>query len=137
MRTAEDVLERIKVALGVPKDADLSRALDIPKTTISGWKQRNAVPYELCVQIADQKGASLDWLLTGQGQFTRTTPTEAGPQEPALSREEQEVLAIYRALDDDARREIQAVARERKRLRDVERQLQEIRSELAAAKRWA
>lgn len=65
MRTAADVLERIKESLGVASDTELSRRLSIPKTTISGWKGRDSVPYELCVQIADMTGTSLDWLLLG------------------------------------------------------------------------
>jgi septal ring factor EnvC (AmiA/AmiB activator) len=56
---------------------------------------------------------------------------------PALSREEEAVLALYRALDEDARREIRAVAEEKKRLREVERALAELRAELAGAKKRA
>ena len=138
MRTADAVIDRIKKVLGHEKDADLSKALKIPKTTISGWRGRNAPPYELCVQIADDHGASIDWLLTGEGPPLRDRRREEVPaQGDGLSPGETAVLALYRALDGDAQREIQTVAEEKKRLREVERQLKVMQADLASRKRSA
>lgn len=91
---------------------------------------------------------SLDWLLTGEGPMRRAAegPGEGGAEGDApesdnladlgegLTPREVAVLTLYRALDEDAQREIRTVAEEKKRLRDIERQLQEVRAELAAAK---
>jgi hypothetical protein len=66
---------------------------------------------------------------------------EQGPvadaEEVELSREEAAILALYRELDGDAQREIQNVATEKKRLREVERQLKDLQADLAARRRSA
>lgn len=80
------------------------------------------------------------WLLTGEGDMFRsrgTGATASPPAEVELSREEAAILALYRELDGDAQREIQNVATEKKRLREVERQLKDLQADLAARRRSA
>ena len=135
--TAGAILDRIQQALGLASDGEIARSLGIQRSTVGGWRARDTRPYSLCVELATKHGLSLDWLLSGQGDPLRDARTEPTPTEPALSREEEAVLGLYRALDEDARREVCTVAEEKKRLRDVERQLQELRAEVAAGKRSA
>lgn len=54
-----------------------------------------------------------------------------------LSPDENAILELYRALEPNAQREIQNVAEEKKRLREVERQLKEIQANIAYQKRSA
>ncbi len=52
------VLKRFKEVFSAKTDSDLARAMEIPKSTVSNWRQRNSVPYSVCVQITE-KGAVL------------------------------------------------------------------------------
>ncbi len=50
---------------------------------------------------------------------------------------EQALLALWRELDEDAQREIQRSAQEKKRLSDIETQLKELAAAVAALNRSA
>ena len=50
---------------------------------------------------------------------------------------EEAVLTLFRALDEDAQREIQQAAEEKKRLRDVERRLDDLSAALLEVKKSA
>lgn len=130
----EAVIERIRASIGVNTDAGLCRTLGLKPQTLSGWKSRDSIPYELCEQIAGKYEVSIDWLLTGEGPMYRSA--QPAPAAPLSSREEA-VLAMFRSLDEDAQREIQQVAEEKKRLRDVEQQIKELRALLPESKRSA
>lgn len=67
------------VALGARSDTEASRACGVSKTTWSNWRTRNSVPYTTCVQLAEERGISLDWLLLGEGEMTKERPKQAGP----------------------------------------------------------
>ncbi len=56
--------------------------------------------------------------------------------EPVNPRE-QAILELYRALDEDAQREIQNAAEEKKRLKTLEQRLQELEAVVADIKRLA
>jgi len=96
------------------------------------------VPYAICVDIATDKQISLDWLLTGEGPMLRDQSAHAlsAAGEPANPRE-QAILELYRALDEDAQREIQSAAEEKKRLKTLEQRLQELEAVVADIKRLA
>lgn len=132
MRTAADVIDRLKAALHLGSDSNLSRDRGIPKTTISGWRSRDAIPYELCVQVSDETGVSLDWLLFGVENPGVGVGADAkdGDIYLPISCREAAVLGLYRELDEDSQQEIRTVAEEKKRLRDVERELKELRAAL-------
>lgn len=61
------ILDRCRAVLGVESDADLGRHFGKPRTTVSNWRQRGTVPLEELVQLHDERGVDLSWLLTGQG----------------------------------------------------------------------
>jgi len=85
-------------------------------------------------------GISTDWLLTGEGPMRRDGG-EAGLQGGAAGAEgdprEHAMLALWRELDEDAQREIQRAAQEKKRLSAIEDQLQELAAAVAALSRSA
>lgn len=64
---------------------------------------------------------------------------EAGQVErgAAESPREQALLALWRELDEDAKREIQSAAEEKKRLKSLEQRLQELEAVVADIKRLA
>lgn len=100
-----------------------------------GLREPNA---EALRTISTQLGISSDWLLTGEGPMLRgqSAPADSGSSGPANPRE-QAILELYRALDEDAQRDIQSAAEEKKRLKTLEQRLQELEAVVAAGKRLA
>lgn len=72
-KSAAAILDRIQEALGLKSDGDISRVLGIGRSTVGGWRAQNRKPYELCVGLCEDRGISLDWLLTGEGEMLRRT----------------------------------------------------------------
>lgn len=66
MRTLNEILERLYKSLNIKNDADFCRKYGIKKNTLSTWKARNKIPYELIDDIAEKENLSLDWLLHGK-----------------------------------------------------------------------
>ncbi|MBC7201546.1 MAG: helix-turn-helix domain-containing protein [Pseudomonas balearica] len=134
----EAVLARMMGFLKVSTDSALARALPVNRQTLAGWRKRNSVPYVECIKFSNKHGIALDWLLTGAGPMLRDqsaqTPFAAG--EPANPRE-QAILELYRALDEDAQREIHSAAEEKKRLKVLEQRIQELEAVVADIKRLA
>lgn len=62
-----DVLERMREALGVKNDVELADALGVSKSTISSWKKRGAVPLEKCLAVSQATMCSLEVILHGSG----------------------------------------------------------------------
>lgn len=69
VHNARIILSRLKSALNMSKDNGLSTYLGIDKSTLSAWKRRNSIDYELiftkCIQF------NYDWIITGSGQMLR------------------------------------------------------------------
>lgn len=60
------ILERLHRVAGVENDNQLARAEGVAQTTVSTWRAKERVPYELCVSMARKYQVSLDWLLLGK-----------------------------------------------------------------------
>jgi transcriptional regulator with XRE-family HTH domain len=73
-------------------------------------------------------GISVDWLLTGEGGKRRGMVVGLATETPL----EGVVLSLLRQLPDDDQQEIRLVAQSKKRLRDVEQQLEEVTGALAS-----
>ncbi|WP_050562106.1 helix-turn-helix domain-containing protein [Pseudomonas sp. GM74] len=131
-KKSQAVLARLKQITGTKTDASLSSALQISPQTLSSWKGRDSTPYSLCVDIAQARGISLDWLLLGEGPMLRQTPLNA-PANVAQTATTQEstILSLWRLLDENDRCAIQNALEEKRRLRDLETQLSEMAAILA------
>jgi len=128
-KKSQDVLTRLKQVTGTKSDASLSSALKISPQTLSSWKGRDSTPYSLCVDIAQSRGISLDWLLLGEGPILRqTSPPSVNPDSATR---ENTILALWRLLDEDGRCAIQSALEEKRRLRDLEIKLSEMASQLS------
>lgn len=110
---------------------------DISYSSMQNWAGGHRDPRpEALITIGSRLGISIDWLLTGEGPMLRadlgqTTPSDsASPQEQAL-------LNVWRELDEDAQRDIQRHAEDKKRLKNLEMQLQELSAAVAALNRSA
>lgn len=88
---------RIKLLRITQKEvqAELAAALDVSRSHITNIENgRDAASLETLIAIADHYGVSLDWILRGVG----------GPSAGNLTSQEQELLAFYRELPPQARK---------------------------------
>ena len=135
---ATALVDRLQVVFGAKDDTELSRLMGQKRSTVGNWRNRGSIPYSECVNVAVERGICLDWLLTGEGPMQRgqSAQATAASSEPANPRE-RAILELYRALDEDAQREIQSAAEEKKRLKALEQRLQELEAVVADIKRLA
>ena len=69
LQNANIILSRVKLALNISTDTKLSLFLGIDKSTLSSWKKRNSIDYQLI--FAKCKHVNYDWLITGRGKMIR------------------------------------------------------------------
>lgn len=129
-------MDRLHEIFGVKNDNQLGDALQVNRSTLGNWRSRDSVPYTICVDVALERGVSLDWLLTGEGAMYRENIGNA-PAESADSPREQAMLALWRELDEEAQRDVQRHAEEKKRLTTLEQRVAELEAVVAAGKRLA
>ena len=131
-KKSQTVLARLKQITGTKSDASLSSALKVSPQTLSSWKGRDSTPYSLCVEIAQTRGISLDWLLLGEGPILRlSTAGNALEQTQETITRENTILAMWRLLNEEDRNAIQHALEEKRRLREMELNLSEMASILS------
>lgn len=74
------ILNRIKKAKNIEKDAELARFLGITSGLLANWKARNT--YNLEILLEKCSDISLDWLLLGKGEMLRTKTPESTIEKP-------------------------------------------------------
>lgn len=110
---------------------------EIPYSSMQNWAGGHREPRpDALITIGSRLGISIDWLLTGEGLMHRGEAGQVG-QGAAESPREQALLALWRELDEDAQREIQRAAEEKKRLNTLEQRVSELEAVVAAGKRLA
>lgn len=62
---AREIILRMREGYEVKTDLELSNCLNISKTAISSWRQRNSVPLDMCIKAAWESANSLDWMVFG------------------------------------------------------------------------
>ncbi|MCQ8103268.1 helix-turn-helix domain containing protein [Methylomonas sp. SURF-2] len=120
--SANNVIDRLALIFEAKNDSDLCKYLGLARTTLSTWRGRDSVPYAICVQIAQEKGISLDWLLAGEGPMYRNQVAEVS-EGYTLDQRHTNLLALFDAVTDEQQREILAAAQEKERLNRLEEQL--------------
>lgn len=129
------VLARMKTIYGIEKDAELARALDISPQTLSSWRQRSAIPYSLCVECAKTRGASLDWLLYGEGQMMRdrksANKSAIESDDTVVQHDDvkNKILSVLEGLTPEDLEDILSEAAHRKRLRTLEQRFETLQSQ--------
>ncbi len=63
----KEILVRAKTALGVTSDMQLAELLGVNKSTLSNWKSRNSIDYE--VLFSKCKHVNYNWLINGEGEM--------------------------------------------------------------------
>jgi len=131
-KKSQAVLARLKQITGTKSDASLSSALHISPQTLSSWKGRDSTPYSLCVEIAQSRGVSLDWLLLGEGPILRhSAAVNASELSQETATREDTILSMWRLLSEEDRYAIQNALEEKRRLREMELKLSEMASILS------
>ncbi|KIQ52471.1 phage repressor protein [Citrobacter rodentium] len=115
----------------VDNDSELARALNVNRQTLASWRKRDSVPYSICVNLAEERGVSLDWLLAGKGD---DTSKEAEPATQNLSQADLKMLELLNQLDPEVRRDLMRGAEEKQRVIEMERQLKELSAKLERLK---
>ena len=111
----------------VDSDSELARVLNVNRQTLASWRKRDSVPYSICINIAEERGVSLDWLLTGKGE------EEVSKVEPAIqnfSQADLKMLELLNQLDPEVRRDLMRGAEEKQRVIEMEKQIQELSAQL-------
>lgn len=122
-RRFEEVMARLKRAVKAESDAQIAEQLGLSSSGFANIKKRGSLPYERLERVCNSRNVSMDWLLTGEGLMWRSEPTD---------RQMLALMELVAALSPEQRREICAVAEEKKRLNQLESAVDELR---AAAKR--
>lgn len=69
MSKTEDILSRIRLALGVENDNQLYKALNLSSNAvIPGWKKRDSIPIRWINEVATRTSTKTEWLMTGEGE---------------------------------------------------------------------
>jgi hypothetical protein len=128
--SADSVLDRLQTVLDVRSDSALARALGVNRATLGNWRQRNSIPYSICVQFAIDQGLSLNWLFSGQG----------APRELSASQDIQivnetpggtNIATLYDALDANQQLVILEMIRTARRLTSLENAVAELQEKLS------
>jgi phage repressor protein C with HTH and peptisase S24 domain len=67
------ILERLKKTTETSNNSKLSSALGLNHSTVSTWKARNKIPYDILIDVSNNFNCSLDWLIKGEGSSTNAT----------------------------------------------------------------
>jgi hypothetical protein len=62
------IMERLRIATKSKSNAALARTLNIAPSTVGTWTSRETIPYEHCVQVSNETGYTLDWIVSGKGK---------------------------------------------------------------------
>ncbi|MCK6981453.1 helix-turn-helix transcriptional regulator [Enterobacter roggenkampii] len=122
-KAVDAVLLRLMSLFNVDNDSELARVLDVNRQTLASWRKRDSVPYSICINIAEERGVSLDWLLTGKGE---EEVSKVEPATQSFSQADLKMLELLNQLDPEVRRDLMRGAEEKQRVIEMEKQLKEL-----------
>ena len=64
------IINELKKYLNINTDTKFAKFLGLKQNTISSWKSRNSLDYDLIISKCDQINAN--WLLTGEGEMLKS-----------------------------------------------------------------
>jgi len=122
MSRTSEVLGRVSKVLGAKNDTQLSEIIGKPRSTLSSWKIRKKIPYELCESVAKDYGVRLEWLLSGTGNLKE--PVSKG--ENKASHTTMKMNQLFEELTSEQKKEILSVVEEKKRINELEKAVREM-----------
>ncbi|MGJ1328514.1 LexA family transcriptional regulator [Sphingobacterium multivorum] len=84
------ILNKIKDHLKIVNDKDFATFLGIKQNTLSTWKSRNSIDYDLIISKCDFING--DWLLTGRGNMIISADQS---QQPHIEDKENHLIPLY------------------------------------------
>lgn len=121
--TANEVLDAIEIELEIGTDSELAVLLGVSKATISTWRKRNSVPFDVVVYLSLTTGLDLNYSLTRRGRLSGFTKPSESIDDPTIQRE---ILALalldaapIRTTKPDIERAVSVVERRRKFYREL------------------
>ncbi|MFW5700637.1 MAG: helix-turn-helix domain-containing protein [Cyclobacteriaceae bacterium] len=69
------IIDRLKAYFQVDTDSQLAKKLGVLPTTLSNWKARSSIDYNLIFTKCEN--ISYDWLLTGEGEMLKKAEGKA------------------------------------------------------------
>lgn len=64
-----NILKRLKLILDINTDLELCNILNIKPSSLSGWRKRNSLNYDLIFDSIKLKDINLNWLIMGKGDI--------------------------------------------------------------------
>ena len=125
-----EILERLKKITQVKTDAGLSEALGVSPQTLSSWKGRDSIPYSICIELARERGISLDWLLAGRGDMLLALHSDPVSAIHALDAHEQKMLMMFRVLEASDQRNIYKLVEDKHHLQELTHRVEELSARL-------
>lgn len=61
-----NILDRVRDALGISTDTALAKELDVSQQVVSNWRSRGSMDFQRVVDRAVKDGVDLRWLLIGE-----------------------------------------------------------------------
>ncbi|EMK0351707.1 helix-turn-helix domain-containing protein [Citrobacter amalonaticus] len=126
-KAVDAVLLRLMSLFNVDSDSGLAKALDVNRQTLASWRKRDSVPYSICINLAEERGVSLDWLLTGKGE---EEVSKVEPATQSFSQADLKMLELLNQLDPEVRRDLMRGAEEKQRVIEMEKKIQELSAQL-------
>lgn len=71
-----DILDRLKISESLKSDAELSRFLNVSRSTISNWRTRGTMDYSLLLDKGQH--LNLNWLIFGEKSYKLPDEESAG-----------------------------------------------------------
>lgn len=62
---ATEVIDRMKSALGVKTDTELSNIIGVSNKTVSSWRSRNSIPMEIVTSVGFATETKTEYLISG------------------------------------------------------------------------
>ena len=77
----EDILERLRVALGLEYEYQVGEMIGIKKTALAQRKKRGSIPVDKIELVCQHKGINVNWVMSGGGAKHTSTalPPDAKP----------------------------------------------------------
>lgn len=80
------VWERVQQVLGTSNAPDIARMFEITKQSVYEWQRGNLPRLTILIEIAESRGVSLHWLITGKGPREIVGESDSGAAKAVLIR---------------------------------------------------
>lgn len=126
----EAVMQRVKGVAGTESWSALSEILGIKATALSNRRKNGSIPFAELLEFSRSQNVNFGWLIEGDGAARQRgiSPEDAS----GLPGNEQALLNLFRDLDAADQQAVHGFAAEKRRLRQLEKRVEELAELLKA-----